>query len=524
MKKVIVIGSGIAALSAIHALDVETEIICITKDKLKKHNSFLAQGGICFSKYEHDEGQSHIEDTFLAGNELGDRKVIQSIIQHSHDMIQQMMDDGMEFDKNPQNHALDFAMEGAHSKARILHAGGDQTGAHITQYLLKNLPTNKITFYENSEVIDLLCDDSNQVSGVIALDDAHNQITIEAHDVILATGGYSNLFPTHSGASNSMSSGHMIGYHHHLPLQHMEMIQFHPTLLGTNSHTFGLVSEAVRGHGGILVNELNQPFMDDIHPLGSLAPRDITSRALFTQQQLGHQCFINIEEIDNFPNRFPTIYKNVIQHFPHFYKKHRIPVTPGAHYTMGGIKSNIDGSTDLQHFYVIGEASSTNFHGANRLASNSLLEALVMGNLCGKSINQSSVRPLQTVDYKPLCIPKIKTNDLNKLSQSTFHILGIERNGHRMSQYLKDIRNCIKNASYTEDWTKEDWQRYVRIKTLEIVCLSALSREESRGVHYRTDFPNSQSHLQNTDIEIKMEDTFNAKQVTSTRETETILP
>lgn len=524
MKKVIIIGSGIAALSAIRSLNEHTEIYCITKDKLNTHNSSLAQGGICFSKFEDDDGLSHIQDTYKAGNKLGDMTVIELIIQHSHEIIQQMIEEGLTFDKQVDKHNLDFAMEGAHSKPRILHIGGDQTGAYITKYLINQLSSKDLTIYEETEVVDLLRDDSNEICGVLALDKHGNKTEYIAHDVILATGGYSNLYPTNSNASTTISSGHIIAYHHQLPLRHMEMIQFHPTLLGTRNDTYGLVSEALRGHGGFLVNEVGEAFMKNIHPLGSLAPRDVTSRAIFQQQTEGHQCFINIEHIEHFSTRFPTIYQNVMSHFPNEYRNHLIPVTPGAHYTMGGVETDIYGRTDEQHFYVIGEASNTNFHGANRLASNSLLEGLVMGHLCSQAINQSSIRDIHMTNSQSLSIPKMNTHEVERMRQLSFEILGIERNGHDMTQYLNDIQLCLKNSTVTTQWSKDDWQRYVAIKTLEMVCLSALNRTESRGVHFRTDYPNVQQTLQHTDIEILMEDIFHAKQVARTRKTQTILP
>lgn len=518
------IGSGIAALSAIKSLGPNVEIHCITKDKLNMHNSNLAQGGICFSKYENDYGQSHIQDTYTAGNELGDLSTIQSMILQSHDIIQEMIDDGLNFDMKPDQSSLDFAMEGAHSKARILHIGGDQTGSFITKYLIQNLPSEHLTIYEETEVIDLLRDVSHEISGVVTLDKHNNKLEIIAHDVILATGGYSNLFTINSSASQTINSGHIIAYHNNIPLRHMEMIQFHPTLLGTNSKTYGLVSEAVRGHGGTLVNEMRHEFMNNLHPLGSLAPRDVTSRAIFQQQKEGHQCYINIKHIDHFPTRFPTIYKNVIKHFPDAYRNQLIPVSPGAHYTMGGVKAYIDGVTEESHFYAIGEASNTNFHGANRLASNSLLEGLVMGSLCGTKIKNSSIREIQCIQPHKLRIPVITAQDLHALRNQSFEVLGIERNGQRIQRYLKDIQFCLNNSVLTDEWNKEDWQRYVEIKTLEMVSLSALNRNESRGVHFRTDLPHSQPQLQTTDIEIIMEDKFHAKQIICPRKAQTILP
>ncbi|WP_210619397.1 L-aspartate oxidase [Mammaliicoccus lentus] len=524
MRKVIVIGSGIAALSAIKALGPNVEIHCITKDKLNMHNSNLAQGGICFSKYENDYGSSHIQDTYTAGNELGDLRIIQSMIQQSHNIIQEMIDDGLNFDKKSEQTSLDFAMEGAHSKARILHIGGDQTGSYITKYLIQHLPSENLTIYEETEVVDLLRDVSHEISGVVALDKHDNKLEINAHDVILATGGYSNLFPINSSASQTINSGHIVAYHNNIHLRHMEMIQFHPTLLGTNNETYGLVSEAVRGHGGILVNEIGHEFMNALHPLSSLAPRDVTSRAIFQQQKEGHQCYINIKHIDHFSTRFPTIYKNVVKHFPDAYHNQLIPVSPGAHYTMGGVKAHLDGTTEEPHFFAIGEASNTNFHGANRLASNSLLEGLVMGSLCGRKIKNSSIREIQSFQLHRLQIPLITAQDFHALRNQSFEVLGIERNGQNIQRYLKDIQLCIRNSMVTDEWNKENWQRYVEIKTLEMVSLSALNRNESRGVHFRTDYPHSQPQLQTIDIEIMMEDKFHAKQVVCPRKAQTILP
>lgn len=523
MRKVIVVGSGLAALSAIQSFNEHTEIYCITKDKLNQHNSSLAQGGICCSQYEHDNGYAHIEDTYKAGNNLGDIHAIESIIQYSHRYIEQLIQDGLNFDTVPDQNQLDFAMEGAHTHPRILHIGGDQTGKYLTQHLMNQLSSKNIKIYEETEVIDLLKDTEHAVCGIRALDKHGQQLDIIAHDVIFATGGYSNLFPTNSSASSSISSGHIIAHHHHIPLRHMEMIQFHPTLLGISGQTYGLVSEAVRGHGGILVNNYGENFMEDKHPLGSLAPRDVTSRAIFQQQQLGHQCYINIEQVDAFSKRFPTIYQNVIQHFPDEYAHKLIPITPGAHYTMGGVKTDIYGRTNLKHFYVIGEASNTNFHGANRLASNSLLEALVMGHLCGEAIHQSELREIHVREPEQLRIPKISDQDIQSFRQQTFKVLGIERNGPDITSYLNAIRNGLSNASMLTEWTQQDWQKYIELKTLEMICLSALSRKESRGVHYRLDYPNTDSTLQYTDIEILMEDSIHAKQVIRPRETQTIL-
>lgn len=178
----------------------------------------------------------------------------------------------------------------------------------------------------------------------------------------------------------------------------------------------------------------------------------------------------------------------------------------------------------MRHFYVIGEASNTNFHGANRLASNSLLEALVMGQLCGEAIHQSEIRDIHISESEQRQIPKISDEDIQEFRQQTFKVLGIERNGPDITAYLNNIQDCLSNAMTLAEWTQSDWQKYIEVKTLEMISISALSRSESRGVHYRLDYPNTESTMQHTDIEILMEDSIHAKQVIRPRKTQTILP
>lgn len=523
LKKIIVIGSGIAALSFVHALHKDIQIICMTKDNLKQNNSHLAQGGVCFSNQEKDLARLHVEDTFMSGHKLGDEYIIQEMIRHSHACIQQLIDEGMNFDKRNDGETLALAMEGAHSKPRIVHAGGDQTGQYIMKHLIQAVKDKAVTFYEETEVVDLLRDDDGEVSGVLAIDKNNQQIVVQGDEIVLASGGYSNLFQTHSSASNTLSTGHLIALHHGIPLRHMEMIQFHPTLLGTSTQTFGLVSEAVRGDGGKLVNEYGKQFMDEVHPLASLAPRDITSRIIFHQQRLGHTCMIDIKPIEDFPEKFPGIYRNVITYFPDEYKSQRIPVSCGAHYTMGGIKANIDGTTSLPHVYAIGEVSNTNFHGANRLASNSLLEGLVMGQRCAAIVNNLAIRQKSRCQPSQLRIPKIEQRQYEQLISQSFDKLGIERDGQSMKRYLKELQHCLTEHPIVEDFTREDWQKYARLKTLEIVCMSAVNRTESRGAHYRIDYPKRNKNFQNIDIEIEMGAALRVKQIKRSRETQAIL-
>lgn len=523
MTRVIVVGSGIAALSFVRHIKDDIEVICITKDKLSINNSNYAQGGICFSKNENDHGKSHCTDTYVAGAEMGDMHVIEQVIQKSYPLIQELIDEGVPFDCLPNTKDLNYGMEGAHSIARIIHAGGDQTGHFIAKHMASHLSHPHLRILEETEVIHLNKNTKNEVSSVLVINQNDQLQEIEADCVVIATGGINNLFPTNSNIPPSIASGCLLALQSGLALESMEMIQFHPTLLGEKSHAYSLVSEAVRGDGAVLVNENNEPFMEHVHPLKSLAPRDITSRAIYHQQKLGHQCFLDISNVEHFENRFPTISHAVRTHYENAVKTLRIPVTPGAHYTVGGIKADVDGSTSLSNVYAIGEAACTNFHGANRLASNSLLEGLVMGALCADRVNQTILPIEHTHQSEIFCIPNISTKTALKLQQQSFDILGVERNGQAMQQYLKTIENVLTHAESTHHITKQIWQNYTIVKTLQLVCTAALTRTESRGVHYRLDYPNSDSTLKHCVTEIISGGNEHVKSTISERENHTIL-
>ncbi|GEP85637.1 putative L-aspartate oxidase [Staphylococcus piscifermentans] len=523
MRRVIVVGSGIAALSFIRHLNHDIEVVCITKDQLTENNSNFAQGGICFSKNESDNGLAHSIDTFKAGAEMGDFEVIQEVITKSYPFIQELIDEGLSFDKNSKSGELDYAMEGAHCKPRILHAGGDQTGKFIAQHMVAHLDHPNLSIIEETEVIDLLTNTANEICGVLTLDCNNNLESIEADAVVLATGGINNVFTTNSNIPHSLASGPILALHHGLTLESMEMIQFHPTLLGKPKEAFSLVSEAVRGAGAILVNETGKQFMDELHPMKSLAPRDVTSRALYHQQQEGHECFLNIQAIPHFPERFPTIYAAVQKHYPGAMLKQLIPVTPGAHYTVGGIQTKVDGSTAYENLYAVGEAACTNFHGANRLASNSLLEGLVMGALAADKVNRT-IRPIDPIHFQhSIQIPVITEADAQTLQHQSFDVLGVERNAVQMKTYLEKIQDVLTDAPITENITKSAWQRYCTVKMLQLICTSAIERNESRGVHYRTDFPTQNNSWQKQVVELKSGGKENVKSITRTRENHSIL-
>lgn len=519
---VIVIGSGIAALSLIRQLDSDIQITCITHNQHHQNNSYAAQGGICFSKYERDGGQSHIEDTYQAGAKMGDYSTIERLITRSHAVIQQLLDEGAPFDRTSIG-ALSYGVEGAHSQARILHAGGDQTGRLISKHLAQHLNQRNVTLLENMEVFDLLENHQHEVTGVRLVDQQGTTHLIEADAVVCATGGISNLFNPSSNQAPSLSTGALLAFHHDVPLHNMEMIQFHPTLLGTPKQASSLISEAVRGAGAVLINEQHETFMDAIHPLKSLAPRDITSRAIFHQQQLGHQCYLDIRPIEHFKQRFPTITKAINHYDSNLLHTHYIPVTPGAHYTIGGIEADINGQTRLPRFLAIGETACTHFHGANRLASNSLLEGLVMGVECANYI-QNHLTPLtQPSSTEQLAIPQVGTDIAQALQQQSFDVLGVERDGQQMTRYLDQLTQVLTTAQVTTHITSQAWQNYSTVKLLQIVATAALERPESCGVHFRKDAPTPTQQGHTTITEITNGGDNRVKSLTRQRETSTIL-
>ncbi|MBI5974988.1 L-aspartate oxidase [Staphylococcus canis] len=519
---VIVIGSGIAALACIRQLPKDVHVTCITQTQHTQNNSYTAQGGICFSKYEGDNGHAHCEDTFLAGHRYGDRIVIQSFITKSHAIIQDLIDEGLPFDRDAFGE-LTYGMEGAHSQARILHAGGDETGRQIMTHLASHLDLEHLTLYENGTVVDILKNEAGEACGVHVLDAKGERHDIEADAVVCATGGVSHLFTPNSNPNASLSTGAILAFHHDIPLHNMELIQFHPTLLGTPKQAYGLISEAVRGAGAILVNDANEPFMNHVHPMQSLAPRDITSRAIVEQQTKGHQCYLDIRPITNFKKQFPTITRALNAYDSKLLTTQRIPVTPGAHYTIGGISAQLNGQTTLPRFFAIGEAACTHFHGANRLASNSLLEGLVMGTACAEFIDSTLTPVAQPTHHDSLKIPDISSDIVNALQAQSFSVLGVMRNGTSMRTFLDRLDTTLDDAPLTETITKARWERYCTVKLMQIITQAALTRSISCGVHYRTDATSHHDNHFNEITEVINGGKRHVKSTTRQREVATIL-
>ncbi len=510
----VIVGSGIAGLYAAIKLTEEMNlpdgVLVITKAHLKESNSRYAQGGVVavMSKNEKDSTSLHIADTIKAGAGLSDFNVVKFISENSEIVINDLLNYGVEFDRD-ENDNLKFTLEGAHSANRILHSGGDATGYCIEKVLVDKIKEEKnITIYEQTIAVELLVNSDNICKGLIAYNSSTDDYeTIYSSAIILATGGVGQLYKYTTNPTVATGDGIALAYRAGAIVQDMEFIQFHPTAFAIGGgETMFLISEAVRGEGAKLVDEDGNKFMNKYDAREELAPRDIVTRAIFNEMKKANISNVYLDatniDKDTFLKRFPNISQTCLNNniVP---SKDYIPVSPAAHYSMGGIKTNIEGMTSIKGLYAIGETSCTAFHGANRLASNSLLECLVgayelINNLSfrnlevSESIDESilaSIKKYQSSDeYFENNVPKLK----EKLQEIMWQNVGIIRTERNLKAAQDEIEKLKSEFSYTDKCcSKEEYELRNLFTVAELVIKFALKREESRGAHYRADFPDT---------------------------------
>ncbi|WP_096440226.1 L-aspartate oxidase [Alteribacter populi] len=484
-KNVIIVGSGLAALTAVKKLAEHFNVIVFTKS-LSSGSSWKAQGGIAAGIYETDNGEQHKQDTIRAGGGHNDPRAVELLVCEGEQVIREWIKEGMVFD-NESNGQLALGMEGAHSVRRILHAGGDQTGKKMMEYLLGK--EVDVELYTDKHIIDLI-HLRGECKGVYVKDTFGQSECYEADAVILATGGYGGLYEASSNDQDLVGEGLALAYRAGATLTDLEFTQFHPTLLWTEGHSRGLVSEAVRGEGGVLVDEQNNPLMG-WHPLKDLAPRDVVARTLFQNVKRNEAVYLNINNVRAFKTRFPTIEKLCSEAGVHV-EAGRIPVRPGAHFSIGGIETDLNGRTSVPGLYAIGEVACTGVHGANRLASNSLLEAIVFGKRAAEHIvngnSFDSCKPTAFLmdDFMPVQLPG-KEEVIQKVS----YAVGIEKNANDLQDLIKWCEGYgVKRHlhSFRGSWTKEELKRSNMLITAWLLASSSLLRTETRGTHYRADF------------------------------------
>ncbi|MGL4820841.1 MAG: FAD-binding protein [Bacilli bacterium] len=392
--KVVIIGSGLAALAAADQLRCHASVHIFTKHTIAESHSFRAQGGIAAVVSKIDQVHDHVKDTLVAGGFHNDEARVKTLVEEGKMFISALVTRGVPFDRTPDGE-LSLGLEGAHSHRRILHIQGDQTGYYLSDYYYKQVK-NDVTFHPGHTLIRLHITDEG-VRGVVVRDESGQDWLVGADCVILATGGVGGLYTQTSNSSHIWGVGWAVTRPLGLRIRDAHYIQFHPTIGMKDGRSFGLISEAVRGEGAVLVNQAGERVMKGRHPLGDLAPRDVVSREIAARMQRGERVFLDCSSIHNFDQKFPFISQSCeTNHIQVPYEP--IPVAPGAHFSMGGIDTPLDGTTGVPGLYAIGEVAGTGVHGANRLASNSLLECIVMGNRCAQHIlNNAHIEPTETV-------------------------------------------------------------------------------------------------------------------------------
>ena len=462
----IIVGSGLAgSYAALVAHQAGARVLLVSKTALRSGSTARAQGGIAFPLNSLDL-KNHLADTLAAGRGLSEVAASEAILAEGLEHLRTLEAWGFAFDPG-------LAREGGHSQARVRHAGGDATGGVLLSWLLSRLEAEGVEFLERTPVAALLGE--GEVFGVQLGPD---QI-LPARAVILATGGFGQLFPHTTNPPESTGDGIALAYRAGAAIRDLELFQFHPTVLPNG----GLISEAARGEGAILLNAQGERFMFRYDPAGEMAPRDVVSRSVQAEISRTGAVFLDLRPIKDFAHHFPTGYA-LARELGYDPGLEPVPVIPGAHYAMGGIQTGAYGETTLPGLFAAGEVASTGLQGANRLASNSLLEALVMGSRAARAALASQVEP-KTGQFQPA--PGLNIEFKDQIRSKATQALGLLRNGLDLSQALAWVRSLELSAARSADELE-----VANLATVfELALQGALTREESRGAHYRSDFPAS---------------------------------
>ena len=492
----VVIGAGVAGLRAAIELAPAGRVLVLVKREIADSSTQYAQGGIAAALSDEDEISLHLQDTLAAGDGLCNEAAARVLVEDAPERIEELIAWGTQFDRDGTK--LTFGREGAHSRNRILHAHGDSTGREIQRALYAKAQTLPEISVREFEFSTDLVSDAGRVCGVRVIDERGGENTIYASAVLLATGGMGQLYLNTTNPSVATGDGVAMAYRAGAEVTDLEFIQFHPTALYLKKAPRFLLSEALRGEGAYLRNMEMSRFMAKYHPMAELAPRDVVARAIMHELERSRAkdpvVYLDLTHLDpaHVQQRFPRIYKTCLQYNIDITEE-PVPIRPAAHYAMGGVRTNLDGRTSLPGLYAAGEAAGTGVHGANRLASNSLLEGLVFGARAGNKMRDELMLParkassLPPAAYSngPLNIPV--ESSINELQTLMWNQVGIVRTGSGLKQAVKRLEEMAPQLSCPHS-RREYEARNLQIAGL-LVARSALAREESRGAHYRTDFP-----------------------------------
>jgi L-aspartate oxidase len=508
----LVIGGGIAGLRCAIEAAQNCNVMLVCKGSFTDSNTWKAQGGIASVLAKDDSIADHVADTLATGCGICDKDVVELVVNQGPDLIRQLADWGTEFDMVGDH--IDITLEGGHSHARIAHAHGDSTGSAIAEALIRKVRQKpNINVIENFYVIDIITNDDNKCVGAIGCGQRGGFQIVWAVNTILATGGAGRLYRETTNPEAATADGIAMAYRAGAVVRDIEFMQFHPTTLYVAGASRALITETLRGEGAILLDSANNRFMTDYHAAGELAPRDVVSRAILDRMLKTGSTHVHLDirhfDKKHFAKRFPLI-SELCQNFDIDVSKELIPVRPSAHYMVGGVKTDVNAQTNIKNLYACGEVASTGLHGANRLGSNSLLEGLVFGKVAGESASTQLKTGANNLKHRRMKydIPRSDRSQLdaadvtNSLRALMWRNVGITRKDQPLAEAQEIIRF---------------WQRYVMDKVFDslygwecqnmltvslLTAQAAQKRRESRGVHYRIDFPETDDRNFATHIEL----------------------
>ncbi len=513
-----IVGSGMAGLiSALH-LAAYGKVTLVTKGRLKDCNSNFAQGGICCVMDPKDTFDKHARDTMIAGAWLGKSAVVHAICEHAPEGIHDLIDCGVKFARKADG-TWDLTREGGHSERRIFHAG-DITGEKCEAAMIRRVKKTAVDVREQTIVIDLIMTrrlglkGENRCVGAYVLDKETGEIyAIRSPNTILATGGCGKVYLYTCNPDTATGDGIALAWRAGAKIENMEFIQFHPTCLYHPQAKRFLISEAVRGEGAELVNRHGHPFMKKYDPRGSLAPRDIVARSIDSEmKRTGDDCmFLDIRKKGRayLMNRFPNIYTKCLS-FGIDMAKDLIPIVPAAHYTCGGIQATIDGTTSIPGLSAVGECASTGLHGANRLASNSLMEALVCARLTAARLGPHpdvfkrgapKIPDWKIGNAVPPDEAVLVSHMWDEIRRLMWDYVGIVRTNKRLARAahrLRTLRREIHDYYFRYLVTPDTLELRNLAVCAELIVKSAQKRHESRGLHYTLDYPRQQKRARQT--------------------------
>ena len=489
----LIIGSGVAGLSAAIEAAHVGKVLVLTKDRLTESASEYAQGGVAVALSDDDQVNLHEQDTLQAGAGLCDPRAVKSLTEEGPDRIQKLIEWGAEFDTDGGN--LTFGLEGAHSVRRILHANGDSTGREIASTLFRKAQSiDNISFQSFSSVVDLLVEDG-EVCGAIAWNEHDRELVpVYARAVLLATGGIGGVYRETTNPDVATGDGVAMAYRAGALIANIEMVQFHPTALFLEGVPRFLLSEALRGEGAVLRNANMQRFMSRYHESEELAPRDIVSRSIIKELERLRRgpVYLDLTHLDSglIRKKFPRIYRTCLLYGVDL-ELQPVPVHPAAHYAMGGVFTRGDSSTSIPRLFAAGETACNGVHGANRLASNSLLEGLVFGAVAGESMRPLvDSRQRKPPVRKPQAVSALPGNAIANLRYLAWKYAGIVRSGPSLREGLEqlDLLSVLFEKGLSRN-SRHGFETDNMYQVIRLITRCALAREESRGGHYRTDFP-----------------------------------